>query len=122
MGFLRPPPRPSDHWRSGRRWFGCGRISSRRGGAMSDPTDIVRKYFAALSAGDVERAVAFIADDGDFRTPMGPMSGRDAVRAYLAAFEEAFPKATYELDTVITSGRSVVAEGTYRASHQGPLA
>src|SRR5689334_23020129 len=91
-----------------------------RGDAMSDPTDIVRKYFAALGAGDVERAVNLIADDGDFRTPMGSISGRDAIRAYLSAFEEAFPKATYELETVIASGGSVAAEGTYRATHRGP--
>ena len=40
---------------------------------MGEPTDIVTRYFEALSTGDVDGAVALIADNADFRTPMGPI-------------------------------------------------
>jgi steroid delta-isomerase-like uncharacterized protein len=81
----------------------------------------VTRYFEALSAGEVDRAVALIADDGDFRTLMGAMTGTDAIRSYLSAFETAFPLAAYEIDTLVESEGSVAAEGTYRATHQGPM-
>ena len=82
---------------------------------------IVRKYFAALSAGDVDTAVALVANDGEFLTPMGRMTGRDNIQGYLNAFEVAFPRATYELGTVIEANGAVAAEGTYRAIHKGPM-
>jgi steroid delta-isomerase-like uncharacterized protein len=88
---------------------------------MGTASETVSRYFQALSAGDVDGAVGLIADGGDFRTPMGAMTGRGAIRLYLSAFEEAFPKADYVIDTVIESGRTVAAEGTYRGTHRGPM-
>jgi steroid delta-isomerase-like uncharacterized protein len=88
---------------------------------MGQASDIVSQYFAALSAGDVDSAVALVAEDGDFRTPMGSMAGRQAISAYLGAFESAFPKAQYELTAVVESGNAVAAEGTYKATHKGPM-
>lgn len=79
------------------------------------------QYFNALSAGDVDATVGFIAEDGDFRTPMGAMSGRDPIRAYLGAFDAAFPEAQYDVATVVESGGAVAVEGTYGATHQGPI-
>jgi steroid delta-isomerase-like uncharacterized protein len=88
---------------------------------MGEAAEVVRKYFNALSRGDVAAAVALVADDGDFRTPMGAMSGRGPITEYLGAFEQAFPKAAYVIETLIESSGEVAAEGTYRATHKGPM-
>lgn len=89
---------------------------------MGEASDVVTRYFSALSAGDVDGAVALVAADGDFRTPMGAMAGKEPIRAYLAAFEMAFPKAMYDIETIVESNETVAAEGTYRAIHNGPMA
>jgi steroid delta-isomerase-like uncharacterized protein len=88
---------------------------------VGEPTDVVTGYFEALSTGDVEGAVALIAEDADFRTPMGLVSDRDAVRAFLAGFDAAFPEASYRIDTLLESSASVAAEGLYAGTHNGPL-
>ena len=88
---------------------------------MSEPTDVVTRYFESLSTGDVESAVALIADDADFRTPMGPIADREGVRAFLAGFDAAFPEASYRIDTLVSSRASVAAEGLYAGTHNGPL-
>jgi steroid delta-isomerase-like uncharacterized protein len=88
---------------------------------VGEPTDVVTGYFEALSTGDVEGAVALVAEDADFRTPMGLVSDRDAVRAFLAGFDAAFPEASYRIDTMVESTATVAAEGIYVATHAGPL-
>ena len=89
---------------------------------MGEPTDVVTSYFEALSTGDVEAAVALVADDADFRTPMGPIPDRDGIRSFLAGFDAAFPEASYRIDTLLESTASVAAEGIYAGTHKGPLA
>jgi steroid delta-isomerase-like uncharacterized protein len=88
---------------------------------VGEPTEVVTRYFEALSTGDVEAAVALVAQDADFRTPMGLIPDREAVRAFLAGFDAAFPEASYRIDTVIESTASVAAEGLYAGTHNGPL-
>jgi steroid delta-isomerase-like uncharacterized protein len=88
---------------------------------VGEPTEVVTRYFEALSTGDVDGAVDLIADDADFRTPMGPIADRDGVRAFLSGFDAAFPEASYRIDTVLESRASVAAEGLYAGTHNGPL-
>jgi steroid delta-isomerase-like uncharacterized protein len=88
---------------------------------VGEPTEIVTRYFEALSTGDIDGAVDLIADDADFRTPMGPIANREAVRAFLAGFDAAFPEASYRIDTLLESTASVAAEGIYAGTHNGPL-
>ena len=88
---------------------------------MAEPTDVVTYYFEALSSGDVEAAVALVADGSDFRTPMGPLPDREAIRGYLTSFDNAFPEASYRIDTLVESTATVAAEGIYVATHNGPL-
>jgi ketosteroid isomerase-like protein len=72
-------------------------------------------YFDALSAGDVDAAVALVADDADFRSPMARIQGKDEIRAFLGGFDSAFPGARFEITHVIESGTSVAVEGSTRA-------
>lgn len=88
---------------------------------MGEPTDIVTRYFEALSTGDVEGAVALIANDADFRIPMGPIPDRASIRTFLTGFDAAFPEASYRIDTLLESTASVAAEGIYAGTHNGPL-
>ena len=88
---------------------------------MGEPTDVVTRYFEALSSGKVEEAVALVADDSDFRTPLGPLVGREAIQGYLSSFDNAFPEASYRIDTLVESTATVAAEGIYVATHAGPL-
>jgi steroid delta-isomerase-like uncharacterized protein len=88
---------------------------------VGQPTEVVTQYFEALSTGNVDGAVALIADDADFRSPIGPIAGRESIRGYLQALDKAFPEASYRIDTLIESTASVAAEGIYVATHTGPL-
>ena len=88
---------------------------------MSEPANVVMRYFEALSSGDVDAAVALVAEDSDFRTPTGPIVGREAIRGYLGGFDQAFPEASYRIDTMVESTATVAAEGLYVATHAGPL-
>jgi steroid delta-isomerase-like uncharacterized protein len=88
---------------------------------MGEARDVAVRYFDALSAGDVAAAVALVADDGDFRSPMARIQGKDEIRAFLRGFDSAFPGARFEITHVVESGTSVAVEGTYRGTHTGPL-
>jgi steroid delta-isomerase-like uncharacterized protein len=88
---------------------------------VGEPTDVVTRYFEALSTGDIDAAVALVAEDADFRTPMGPIANLEAVRAFLTGFDAAFPEASYRIDTLLESTASVAAEGLYAGTHNGPL-
>lgn len=88
---------------------------------MGEAADIALTYFRALSDGDVDPAVALIADDCDFRSPMGPIDGKEAIRAFLGGFDKAFPGAQFEIDHVIEEGGRVSVEGVYRGTQNGPL-
>jgi steroid delta-isomerase-like uncharacterized protein len=89
---------------------------------MGEAAKTAEAYFSALSDGDVNRAVDLVTDDGDYRTPMGRLPGKDAIRQYLAAFDAAFPDAHFDLEHVIESGGTVAVEGVYQGRHEGPLA
>jgi steroid delta-isomerase-like uncharacterized protein len=88
---------------------------------VGTPADVATQYFEALSSGEVDAAVALVAEDADFRTPTGPLPGREAIRGYLGAIDKAFPEASYRIDTLVESTATVAAEGLYVATHAGPL-
>jgi len=82
---------------------------------------VVTRYFEALSTGDVDGAVALIADNADFRTPMGPIPDREGIRAFLAGFDAAFPEASYRIDTLLESTASLAGHIESLILHNGPL-
>ena len=88
---------------------------------MGEAAEVAIQYFQALSGGDVEAAVKSVADNGDFRSPMGHIEGTDQIRAFLGAFDSAFPGAQFDIEHVIEAGSSVAVEGVYRGIHGGPL-
>jgi steroid delta-isomerase-like uncharacterized protein len=88
---------------------------------MGEAAKTADEYFSALSNGDVDGAVDLIADDGDYRTPMGRLPGKDGIRQYLAGFDAAFPEAHFDIEHLIESGETVAVEGVYHGRHDGPL-
>ena len=88
---------------------------------MSAAADAAVRYFAVLSDSDVEGAVALVADNADFRSPMGQMNGKDEIRVFLGGFDTAFPGARFDIDNVLELGNLVAVEGVYSGVHGGPL-
>ena len=88
---------------------------------MAETADVALEYFRALSSGDVEGAVNLVADGADFRSPMGSMDGKAAIRLFLGGFDTAFPGARFDVDQVIEGEHVVAVEGVYRGTHGGPL-
>jgi steroid delta-isomerase-like uncharacterized protein len=88
---------------------------------MGEAAKTAEAYFSALSDGNVDAAVDLVADDGDYRTPMGRLPGKDVIRQYLAGFDAAFPEAHFDIEQVIESGETVAVEGVYHGRHDGPL-
>ena len=85
---------------------------------MAGPADIARRYFAALSAHDLDRAAACWAPGSIDRMVGGQeLIAPDGVRAYFGALFEAFPDFTLEVLEVTTGrGRTAVrwqARGTF---------
>lgn len=48
--------------------------------------DIVRAYHRAWTSGNIDRAMAHVADDIVCRAPGGDITGKDAYRGFLAGF------------------------------------
>jgi steroid delta-isomerase-like uncharacterized protein len=88
---------------------------------MGEAADTALAYFTALSNGDVGGAVDLVADEADYRTPMGRLPGKDAIRQYLAGFDAAFPEAHFDIEHVVEAGGVVGVEGVYQGTHEGPL-
>jgi steroid delta-isomerase-like uncharacterized protein len=83
--------------------------------------DVALMYLQALSDSDVDAAVDLLADEADFRTPMGVMPGKEAARSFLTGFDHAFPDATFRIDHVLDHDDLVAVEGVYEGTHTGPL-
>src|SRR5919206_1784928 len=89
---------------------------------MSDILELVRRAFAASDADDVDAFIALHAPDCRWLSPDGPLEGRDAVRAFIAPFHEAFPAGRHEIDRLYEpGGNTVVVEGRWTATHTGVM-
>jgi steroid delta-isomerase-like uncharacterized protein len=88
---------------------------------MDDAQTIPEQYFAAVGRGDVERVLALLVPNADFRTPVGPLSVPDGVRAMLEGYARAFPGNRFEVTRSIASGNEVAVEGAWVAKHTGPM-
>ena len=64
---------------------------------------------------------SLMTTDAVYSSPAGRHEGRDAIRAYLEAGDNALPDQTGQTSLVIEDGDTVVAEWTFRGTHTGPL-
>ena len=64
---------------------------------------------------------ALLTPDCDFRTPAGVARGRAATTAYSQPFMTAFPDSRHLVDLITSDGNVAVVEGSWVATHAGPL-
>ena len=78
---------------------------------MSDNEATVRDFIAAWSRLDVDEIVGFFAPDGVYHNmPMAPVTGRERLRGFIAAFLKDWTATDWEILTLIGRGDIVVAE------------
>jgi predicted ester cyclase len=72
--------------------------------------------------GDHEGFLALQADDAEWIVPGATLSGKEEIRGWLEPFWQAFSSFRHDHTRIIEAGDTVVAEGTWTGTHDGPLA
>ena len=88
---------------------------------MANAEELGRRYFKAIEDGDVEAALATLADNVRFWTPAGSFEGKDRARGFIQGYIEGFPGATFAITSVIGSESSAAIEGSWAGSNSGPM-
>ncbi len=88
---------------------------------MADAETVARQYFQAITDGDLDTALSKLSEDVDFQSPGGPMRGREAVRPFLGGYISGFPGSRFDISHWVSSGDTVVAEGTWSGTNSGPM-
>lgn len=87
----------------------------------TDLQDFGTRYAAAWSGQQPDALAAFYADNGVLQVNDGkPSVGRDAVRATIASFMEAFPDMHVRLDSLVPKGDTVQFHWTWTGTNTGP--
>src|SRR5919199_3032315 len=80
----------------------------------------VRRAHEAISAGDLDAFVQFLAPDViDHSLPPGFPSGAEGSRQFIAMLRSAFPDFRVTADDLIAEGDKVVARVTASGTHRG---
>jgi steroid delta-isomerase-like uncharacterized protein len=83
-----------------------------------DLRQILAEHLAALNGRDLERLVAFYADDAVLELPASPkVEGREAIRAAFEVFFEQWEEHS-AYDHVLVSGTTAAAEGVTTGRHR----
>jgi len=78
---------------------------------MTDNETIVREFVAAWPRLDANELAAYFTEDGVYHNiPTGPVSGREKIRKFIAAFIADWTSTEWELVNVVADGDLVVAE------------
>jgi limonene-1,2-epoxide hydrolase len=79
--------------------------------ANTDPADVVRRFCAAWSDGDLDALLAFFADDAVYHNiPIAPVAGRDAIRETIAGFTPGVDKIEFRVRNLAADGEVVLTE------------
>jgi limonene-1,2-epoxide hydrolase len=75
------------------------------------PIDLVRRFCAAWSDGDIDALVAFFTDDAVYHNiPVAPVTGRDAIRATIDGFTQGVDRVDFRVDNIAATGDIVLTE------------
>jgi steroid delta-isomerase-like uncharacterized protein len=91
---------------------------------MSDSNKQVSRRFTELfGSDDAALADEVLAADVVFHgaVPGGDLRGREAVKAFLAAYRTAFPDAVSTVEDQVAEGDTVATRWRARGTHSGPL-
>jgi limonene-1,2-epoxide hydrolase len=78
---------------------------------MSDATDVVRRFCAAWSDGDLDTIMSFFADDAVYHNiPVDPVTGTDAIRATIAGFTGGVDSIEFRVRHLVAADSTVLTE------------
>lgn len=78
---------------------------------MSDNASVIRDFIGAWSRLDADELAGYFTDDGVYHNiPTAPVSGRDAVREFIAGFTANWTGTDWEILTLMADGDTVVCE------------
>ncbi len=78
---------------------------------MSDNVEIIRKFIAEWSSLDVGKLVDYFTEDGTYHNmPLGPVSGRDNLKAFITNFLANWTSTQWDILNIIGHGEVVFAE------------
>ncbi|MFN3257437.1 MAG: limonene-1,2-epoxide hydrolase family protein [Ilumatobacter sp.] len=73
--------------------------------------EVVTEFIDAWSRLDPDELASYFTDDGCYHNiPVGPVAGRDNVRAMIAAFTADWTETQWDLLTIVGDGNVVIAE------------
>ena len=79
--------------------------------ATETPTDTVRRFCAAWSNLDVDAITAFFTDDAVYHNiPMSPVTGRDAIKSFIAGFAGGAETIDFRVHNIVADGSVVLTE------------
>jgi limonene-1,2-epoxide hydrolase len=79
--------------------------------STNEPIELVGRFCAAWTDGDIDALVAFFADDAIYHNiPLEPVSGRDAIRATIAGFTQGVDRVEFRVVNIAASGNVVLTE------------
>jgi limonene-1,2-epoxide hydrolase len=78
---------------------------------MADPIDVVTRFCAAWSDGDLDVIMDFFTDDAVYHNiPLDPVRGRDAIRATIEGFSAGANSIEFRVSHIAASGSIVMTE------------
>ena len=88
-----------------------------------DPTheDLLNQIVGAFENCDADAVAALYETDAVYHQYPEVFHGRDAVRDAMAAWFTAFPDVSWELQNLMSSGDTFIAEALFKGTHTGPM-
>jgi predicted ester cyclase len=86
---------------------------------MGEPTDVMRRKFAALNAQDATAMISYFSPEVEKEIPGGVLQGRDQVAAFVAVFWEAFPDLKLTVTSEVEEGPVVAIRARMTGTHLG---
>ena len=78
---------------------------------MPTNEEIIRRFIAAWSRLNPDELVDYFAEDGVYHNmPIGPIQGRAALKAFIAAFVKNWTTTEWDVLTLVSAGDVVIAE------------
>ena len=83
--------------------------------------DLLNRILMAFEACDAESAAALYEPDAAYYLYPEVLHGREAIKESMQGWFTAFPDTQWELQNLMSSGDTFVAEGLFKGTQTGPL-
>ena len=76
-----------------------------------DPVALVQSFCDAWSVGDLDALVEYFTDDAVYHNiPMDPLTGRDAIKTFIAGFAGGAKQINFRVNNIVADGDVVLTE------------